>query len=105
MKPDQVSVVIRVYCQSIVHVIKQLITADRDGNWLLHVAAIRSLMKILRAFDCINYLRYASWYLERIEVLEVEQPLLFQHFMMGKFVVKDRESGKFCAVAPDMKLE
>ena len=25
--------------------------------------------------------------------------------MTEKFVVKDRESGKFCAVAPDMKLE
>ena len=62
-------------------------------------------MKILRAFDCINYLRNASWHLERIEVLEVEQPLLFQHFMMETFVVKDRESGKFCAVTPDMKLE
>ena len=26
--------------QSIVHVIKQLFTADHDGNWLLHVAAL-----------------------------------------------------------------
>ena len=47
-------------------------------------------MKILRAFACINYQRYASLYLERIEVLEFEHPELFSHLMQGQFVVKDR---------------
>ena len=89
----------------IVDVIKHMIAADREGNWPLHIASVRESMKILRAFDCINYLRYASWYLERIEVLEVEQPILFRRFMMGQFVVQDREGGKFTAVSPDMKLE
>jgi hypothetical protein len=37
--------------------------------------------------------------------LEIEHPILFQHFMMGQFVVQDREGGKFNAVSPDMKLE
>ena len=89
-------------------VIKQMVTADREGNWSLHVAAVKASMEILRAFDCINYLRYASWYIERIEVLEVEHPAFFSRFMQGQFVVKDRESGKFSAVSPDhadMKLE
>ena len=76
--------------ESIIMVVKQMVTADREGNWSLHVAAVRSSMKILRAFDCINYLRYASWYLERIEVLEFEHPKLFSHLMKGQFVVKDR---------------
>lgn len=62
-------------------------------------------MKILRASDCISYIRFASWYLERIEVFEVEQPLLFCRFMLGQFVVKDRESGRFSMVGPDTMLE
>ncbi|MES9884560.1 MAG: hypothetical protein ABW185_27260, partial [Sedimenticola sp.] len=61
--------------------------------WPLHIATVRESMKIFTVFDCINYLRYASWYLERIEVMEVEQPMLFRRFMMGQFVIQDREGG------------
>ena len=75
--------------KSIIMVVKQMVTADREGSCSLRVAAARASMKILRAFDCINYLRYASWYLERIEVLEFEHPALFSRFMRGLFVDKD----------------
>ena len=40
--------------ESIIMVVKQMVTADREGNWSLHVAAVRASMKILGAFDCIN---------------------------------------------------
>ncbi len=62
-------------------------------------------MGILREFDAINYLRYASWYLERIQVLEVTYPTLYRRFCMGQFVVKDRPGAVFAAVSGDMKLE
>ncbi len=88
--------------ENILSVIKKMITADREGNWPLHIATVRESMKIFTVFDCINYLRYAAWYLERIEVMEVEQPMLFRRFMMGQFVIQDREGGKFSAVSPDM---
>ena len=86
--------------ESNIMVAKQMATADREGNWSLHVAAFRASMKILRAFDCINYLRYASWYLERIEVLEFEHADFFSRSIQGQCVVKNRESGIFT----DMKL-
>ena len=38
-------------------------------------------------------------------MLGFEHAALFSRFMQGQFVVKDRESGKFTAVSPDMKLE
>ena len=38
-------------------------------------------------------------------MLELEHPALFSRSMQGQFVVKDRESCKFTAVSPDMKLE
>ena len=62
-------------------------------------------MKILCEFDAINYLRYASWYLEKIQTLEETCPALYRHFSMGQFVVKDRAGAMFAAVAEDMKLE
>ena len=82
-----------------------MVSGDREGNWRLHIAAVRASMKIFTVFDRINYLKYASWYLERIEVFEVEQTMLFRRFMMGQFVVQDREGAKFSAVSPDIKLE
>ena len=47
---------------NIVEVVLALITADRDGDWLLHVSALATSMPIFREFDAFNYMRYGSWY-------------------------------------------
>ena len=91
--------------QKIVAVIKQLIVADRDGNWPLHVGTVKASLGILREFDAINYLRYASWYFERIQVIEVTYPTLYHRFCKGSFVVKDRAGTIFAGVAGNLKLE
>ncbi|RXM27580.1 hypothetical protein EOD39_10602 [Acipenser ruthenus] len=59
-----------------------------------------SLIRVFQKFDCISYLLYGSWYMERIKKLEVDNPILIH----GHFVVREKE-GKFISVAPDMKLE
>ena len=40
-----------------VTIIKQLVVADRDGNWLLHVGTVHASMCIFKEFDAVNYLR------------------------------------------------
>lgn len=87
-----------------VGLIKNLVASDRDGNWHLHIQTVESLMKLFREFDCVNYLRYGSWYIEKVKRLELDCPYLYQKFCDGNFVVKEKD-GKFNAVAPDMKLE
>ncbi|KAJ8869464.1 hypothetical protein PR048_028455 [Dryococelus australis] len=67
-----------------VSLVKNLATADREGNWKLHVETASQL--------------------ERIKKLEVDNPFLYQRFIEGHFVVGYKE-GKFNSVAPDMKLE
>ena len=62
-------------------------------------------MPVFQAMDAFNYLRYGSWYLERIKVLEIEHPGLYEQFMKGSFVVRDRESSYFSSVSGDLKLE
>ena len=69
------------------------------------MGTVQETMGILCEFDAINYLRYASWYLEKIQVLEITHPTLYRHFCMGHFVEKDRAGAVFDAVAGDMKLE
>ena len=89
---------------SITRIIKNIIAADRDRNWELHVQSVEEFIPIFRAFDSINYLRYASWYLERIKRLELDSPFLYRKFLQGHFVVKDKP-GRSNLVAPDVKLE
>ncbi len=90
--------------KKMIDILKCLTAADREGQWSVHVACVQSSMAIFQEFDAVNYLRYGSYYLEKITVLEAEHPELYRRFMMSEFVVRDHV-GSFNAVAPDMKLE
>ena len=101
-KSDMASYFINV--KRMIDLIKCLVTADREGDWPLHVSCIEASMAIFQEFDAVNYLRYGSYYLEKIKILEVAHPELYRKFMMSEFVVRDH-TGSFNSVAPDMNLE
>lgn len=95
------------YWDTFIHLIQQvenLVRADRDGDWALHLQAVQALLPIFAAFDSTNYLRWCSLYLEDMHKLPDTAPAVYQAFMAGKFVVK-RTHGKFNAVGADMALE
>ena len=46
--------------------LKDLIAADGTGNWVAHLQAMQNLLPLFRESDSINYLRYASLYLEQM---------------------------------------
>ena len=83
---------------------KRLIAADREGDWEAHLQAIQDLVPVFHVSGSINYLRYASWYLEMKRNLPKDHPAIYEEFMDGKFFVKTN-TGYFRAVSPDMKLE
>jgi len=88
----------------LVAVIKNAVVSEREENWNLLVASVEDSMPIFAEYDCINYLRYGSLYLEQIKVLEFTHPELYRRFCVGQWVVQDRP-GWFCAVGGDMKVE
>ena len=90
--------------QQMALIIKHIISSDREGNFALHIASVERSLPIFRESDCLNYLRYGSFYLETTKMLQINHPEVFRRFMCGHFVVKDCH-GCFNAVAPDMKLE
>ena len=45
--------------------VKNLIVADRDGNWYLHVYSVQSSMQVFQGFNAIKYLPFNSFYLEK----------------------------------------
>ena len=49
-----------------VELLKDLVAADREGDWDAHLLAVQNILLIFREFDNINYLRYGSLYLENM---------------------------------------
>ena len=52
----------------------------------------------------VNYLRYASLYLEQMRRLSIDHPEIHVMFMSGQFVVQ-KINESFNSVSPDVKLE
>src|ERR1043165_3511242 len=89
--------------QQMALIIKHVVSSDRKVNFALHMAAVEKSLPIFLESDCINYLRYGSFYHETTKLLQTTHPEIYHHFLRGHFVVKDHV-GSFNAVAPDMKL-
>ena len=88
----------------IVSILKALIAADREGDWQAHLQVTQNLSPVFRECNSISYLRYASWYVEKMTKLPQDHPEIYEQFMQGHFVVKQNNREPY-AVAPDMKLE
>ena len=81
-----------------------MIAADREGNWEAHLQAIQDLLPIFCKSGRFNYQHYGSIYLEFMQKLPKDYPLIYHHFKEGKFAVKT-SIGYFKAVGADMELE
>ncbi len=89
---------------SMVGLLKNLVRSVKEGNWLLHLCTIKSILPLFAVFNRTNYLRWCSLYLEDMQNLEKSAPDVYRHFMRGNFAVK-RTLGKFKAVPADQCLE
>lgn len=87
-----------------VSILRNLVRADREGNWDLHLQSLQATLPLFAGCDRINYLRWASVYLEDMRKLPQDAPNVFENFKAGKFVVK-RTGGQFTSVGADMCLE
>ena len=87
-----------------VSILRDLVRADREGTWDLHLQSVQAVLPLFAGCDWINYLRWGSVYLEDMRKLAQAAPSVFENFKAGKFVVKWTE-GQFTAVGADMCLE
>lgn len=82
-----------------------LLRADREGSWQLHLDAMQRALYEFAAWDSTNYLRWGSVYLEDARHLSETAPSVFRNFSEGRsFSIKDKP-GHFSAVGGDQKLE
>ena len=89
-----------------VSILRDLVRADREGTWDLHLQSFQAVLPLFAGCDLINYLRWGSVYLEDMRKLtrDAYAPSVFENFKAGKFVVKWTE-GQFTTVGADMCLE
>lgn len=88
----------------LVIMLENLIRADREGDWDLHLGSVQSMLSMFAVFDNVNYLRWASIYLEDMQRLPDIAPEVYAQFTNENFSIK-RTSGKFRAVGGDQALE
>lgn len=79
----------------------RLIRASREGNWLLHLAAIRTLIPWCFAHDKVNYARYLTFYYAEMSCLESDHSDIHAHFMEGGFSVQLGRSNPFGRIPVD----
>ena len=83
---------------------KNLVIAEKTGNWRGHLQSVQDLLPVFRGCDSLNYLRYGSWYLEKMRMLETECTDIHKELEKSHFVAQ-RYCGGFTASSPDMHLE
>ena len=86
-------------------IVYDMIRADREGNWLLHLDAIQRSLHEFGAWDGVNYFRWASVYLEEMQLLPKLSPIVYENFLKGKSFSIKITGGRFNAVGGDQKLE
>ena len=81
------------------------IRATRDGNWSLHLAAVRALLPWMFAYDRTNYSRYLPVYWFEMNNLATTNPFVHQELVKGDFAVQRQDVHGFSRVACDMTIE
>ena len=87
-----------------VQILKDIVRADREGDWNLHLHSVRAVMPLFASCDRVNYLRWGSVYIEEMQMLPQTAPDVYDHFMAGGFTVK-HTAGCFKSVGTDQCLE
>ena len=57
--------------------LKSLIACYRNWDWEGHLQTVQKLLPIFRESDSINYLKYASFYIEKMRKLPNEYPDIY----------------------------
>ena len=93
------------YIQIVGDVLLGLIRASREGNWQLHLFAIRQMIPWCFAYDKMNYARYLPAYYAQMTTLEADHPEVYQSFMEGQFSVPLAGDNPFGRLAVDQTTE
>lgn len=87
-----------------INLVKDLIRADRTGNWELHISTDIKLQPLFHVFDRTNYARWSSVYIADIINLKNTNPQIYKAFTEAYFTVK-KSMTRFTSIAVNQGLE
>ena len=76
------------YIDLVENVVLGLLRSSREGNWNLHLNAIRSMIPWCFAYDKVNYARYLTAYYAEMTNLQETNPDVYEAFEAGQFSVQ-----------------
>ena len=82
-----------------------LIRSSREGNWLLHLYAIRAVLPWCFAYDRINYTRYLSVYYAEMSRLSIDHPDVHVQLENGGCSVQLGRQNPFGRIPVDQTIE
>lgn len=93
------------YIDMVEGILLNLLRGSREGNWSLHLVAIRSMIPWCFAYDKVNYARYLTAYYAEMSLLEETNPEVYNHFKNGQFSVQMSNSNTFGRIPVDQTIE
>ncbi|KAK3728046.1 hypothetical protein QZH41_015787, partial [Actinostola sp. cb2023] len=93
------------YVDAVEGIVLGLLRASREGNWYLHLQAIRMMIAWCFAYDKINYARYPTPYYAQMTNLAETNPDVHEAFMDGHFSVQLSKNNPFGRIPVDQTTE
>ncbi|XP_078353848.1 uncharacterized protein LOC144638526 [Oculina patagonica] len=88
-----------------VETLLHLIRSSREGNWMLHLYAIRAVLPWCFAYDRVNYSRYLSVYYTEMTRLSIDHPDVHVQLENGGFSVQLGTQNPFGRIPVDQTIE
>ena len=93
------------YIDMVEDIVLGLLHASREGNWDLHLIAIRTMIPWCFAYDKVNYARYLSAYFAQMTNLPENNPDVYRAFKEGQFPVQISSNNPFGRIPVDQTTE
>ncbi|KAL1022659.1 hypothetical protein UPYG_G00030610 [Umbra pygmaea] len=93
------------YIDMVEDVVLGLLRAPREGDWELHLHAIRTMIPWCFAYDKMNYARYLSPYFAQMTNLPEKYPSVYDAFKTGQFSVLLSNNNTFGRIPVDQAIE
>ena len=88
-----------------VDVLLNFIWASREGDWMLHLSAVHSLLPWCFAYDRLNYSRYLAVYYADMSKLPDDHPAIHKQLTNGGFSVQTGDKNPFGRIPVDQTIE
>ena len=93
------------YIDMVEDILIGLLRASCEGNWNLHLHAVRNMIPWRFAYDKLNYARYMSPYYAQMTNLPEKNPRVYEAFKAGQFSVQMSNNNPFGRIPVDQAAD